>query len=144
MGINLSPDERLEVFGDFDPDEHAAEVEERWGDTDAYRESMRRTGGYTKADWRRIKAEGQAAVDALAAALRAGLPADSSEAMDGAEMHRLQIDRNFYACSYQMQLGLAQMYLADPRFTATHEKVEPGLAQYVHDAIVANAARHAG
>ena len=144
MGINLSPDERLEVFGDFDPDEHAAEVEERWGDTDAYRESTRRSSGYTKADWQRIKAEGQAAVDALAAAMRAGLPADSPDAMDGAEMHRLQIDRNFYPCSHQMQVGLAQMYLADPRFTATYEKVEPGLAQYVHDAIVANAARHAG
>ena len=144
MGINLSPDERLEVFGDFDPGEHAAEVEERWGDTDAYRESMRRSRGYTKADWQRIKAEGQAAVEALAAALRAGLSADSPEAMDGAELHRLQIDRNFYPCSNQMQVGLAQMYLADPRFTATYEKVEPGLAQYVHDAIVANAARHAG
>ena len=144
MGINLSPDERLEVFGDFDPDEHAAEVEERWADTDAYRESTRRSRGYTKADWQRIKAEGQAAVDALSAALRAGKPADSSEAMDGAELHRLQIDRNFYPCSHQMQVGLAQMYLADPRFTATYEMVEPGLAQYVHDAIVANAARHAG
>jgi MerR family transcriptional regulator, thiopeptide resistance regulator len=144
MGINLSPEERLEVFGDFDPDEHAAEVQERWGETDAYRESMRRTRGYTKADWQRIKAEGQAAVDTLVAALRAGKPANSPEAMDGAELHRLQIDRNFYPCSYEMQVGLAEMYLADPRFTATYEKVESGLAQYVHDAIVANAARHPG
>jgi DNA-binding transcriptional MerR regulator len=144
MGINLSAEDRLEVFGDFDPDEHAAEVEERWGETDAYREAMRRTRGYTKADWQRVKAEGQAAVEALVAALRAGKPADSPEAMDGAELHRLQIDRNFYPCSYEMQVGLAQMYLADPRFTATYEKIEPGLAQFVHDAIVANAARHAG
>jgi DNA-binding transcriptional MerR regulator len=144
MGINLSPEDRLEVFGDFDPMEHAAEVEERWGETDAYRESMRRTRGYSKADWQRIKAEGQAAVEALVGAMRAGQPADSPEAMDGAELHRLQIDRNFYPCSYEMQLGLAQMYLADPRFSATYEKIEPGLAQYVHDAIVANAARHAG
>jgi hypothetical protein len=36
------------------------------------------------------------------------------------------------------------MYLADPRFTATCEAIAPGLAQYLHDAIVANAARHAG
>lgn len=144
MGINLSPEERLDVFGDFDPDEHAAEVQERWGETDAYRESMRRTRGYSKADWQRIKAEGQAAVDALVAAKRAEKPANSPEAMDGAELHRLQIDRNFYSCSYEMQVGLAQMYLADPRFTATYEQIEPGLAQYLHDAIVANAARHAG
>lgn len=141
MGISLTAEERFEVFGDHDPDQYVAEVEERWGDTDAYRESARRTKGYTKADWQRIKAEGQAAVDQLVAAMRAGNPADSPEAMDGAEAHRLQIDRNFYPCSYEMQVGLAEMYLADPRFTQTYEKVAPGLAQYIHDAIKANAAR---
>ena len=141
MGINLTPEERLEVFGDFDPDAHAAEVEERWGDTDAYRESARRTRGYTKADWQAIKAEGQAAVEAVVAAMRAGKPADSPEAMDGAELHRAQIDRWFYPVSSEMHVGLAKMYLADPRFTATYEKIAPGLAQYLHDAITANAAR---
>ena len=141
MGINLTPEERLEVFGDFDPDAHAAEVEERWGDTDAYRESARRARGYTKADWEAIKAEGQAAIDALVAAMQAGKPADSTGAMDAAEAHRAQIARWFYPCSYEMHVGLAEMYLADPRFTATYEKIAPGLAQYVHDAIRANAAR---
>jgi DNA-binding transcriptional MerR regulator len=141
MGINLTPEERFEVFGDHDPDQYAAEVEERWGDTDAYRESMRRTRGYRKADWQRIKDEGQAVLDGFAAAFGAGQPADSPEAMEAAEAHRLQIDRNFYPCSYQMQVGLAEMYLADPRFTATYENVAPGMAQYVHDAIKANAAR---
>ena len=38
--------------------------------------------------------------------------------------------------------GLADMYLADPRFTKTYEDQAPGLAQYVHDAIHANADRH--
>jgi len=141
MGINLTPEERLEVFGDFDPDAHAAEVEERWGDTDAYRESARRARGYTKADWERIKAEGQAAVDAIVAAMRADRPADSEEAMAAAEAHRAQIDRWFYPVPYEMHVGLAEMYLADPRFTGTYEKVAPGLAQYLHDAIKANAAR---
>ena len=110
------------MFGDFDPDEHAAEAEARWGDTDAYRESARRTAAYSKADWDRIKAEGMA--------------------VDAAEAHRRQIDGAFYPCSYEMHTGLAAMYLADPRFTATHEAVAPGMARYVHDAILANAARH--
>jgi DNA-binding transcriptional MerR regulator len=142
MGINLTPEERLEVFGDFDPDAHAAEVEERWGDTDADRESARRSARYTKADWERIKAEGGAVTERLAAAMGAGLPADSPQAMDAAEAHRRQIDEAFYPCSYEMHTGLAGMYLADPRFTATYEAIAPGLAQYVHDAILANAARH--
>jgi MerR family transcriptional regulator, thiopeptide resistance regulator len=141
MGIPLSPEERFEVFGDFNPDEHAAEVDERWGDTDPYRESARRTARYTKADWQRIKARGKAAIDQVVAALQAGKPADSPEAMDGAEAHRRQINDAFYDCSYAMHVGLAEMYLADPRFTATYEKIAPGLAQYLHDAIKANATR---
>ena len=142
MGIILTPQERLEVFGDFDPDAYAAEADERWADTDAYRESARRATRYTKADWARIKAEGGAVTELLAAAMRARLPADGPEAMDAAEAHRRQIDEAFYPCSYEMHAGLAEMYLADPRFTATYEAVAPGLAQYVHDAILANAARH--
>jgi DNA-binding transcriptional MerR regulator len=143
LGISLTPEERFEVFGDFNPDDHAAEVEERWGDTEAYRESTRRASGYTKSDWQRIKAEGQAAIERIVQAMQAGLPADSPEAMDGAEAHRRQIDDAFYPCSYEMHVGLAEMYLADPRFTATYEKITPGLAQYLHDAIKANAARQA-
>ncbi len=41
-----------------------------------------------------------------------------------------------------MHRGLADMYLADPRFTKTYDDRAPGLAQYVHDAIHANADRH--
>ena len=78
----------------------------------------------------------------MANAMAPGLPADSPAAMDGAEAHRRQIDAAFYPCSYEMHTGLAEMYLADPRFTATYEAIAPGLAQYVHDAIVANAARN--
>jgi DNA-binding transcriptional MerR regulator len=141
MDIKLTPEERLEVFGSFDPDRHADEVRERWGGTDAYRESARRAGGYTKADWQRIKAESAEVMRRFSDALAAGLPAGSSEAMDAAEAHRLQIDRAFYPCSSEMHQGLARMYLDDPRFTATYEAMAPGMARYVHDAIMANAAR---
>jgi hypothetical protein len=42
-----------------------------------------------------------------------------------------------------MHKALAEMYLADPRFTATYEAMAPGMAQFVHDAIDANARRRA-
>ncbi len=142
MGIDLTPEERLEVFGSFDPDQYEDEVRERWGDTDAYRESARRAARYTKADWARIKARGEEVNRRFADAMGAGLPADGPEAMDAAEAHRQSIDEAYYACSYEMHRGLGEMYLADPRFTATYESLAPGLAQYVHDAILANAARH--
>lgn len=141
MGIQLTPEELFEVFGDDDPTAHAAEAEERWGDTDAYRQSQRRTSSYRKDDWRRIRAEGETIEQRYAAALRAGEPADGAAAMDAAEAHRQHIDTRFYDCPPATHRTLGAMYVEDPRFTAHYEKVAPGLAAYVRDAIDANAAR---
>lgn len=140
-GTQMSTDEMFGAFGDFDPAEYEDEVQERWGDTDAYKESARRTARYTKADWERFKAESEASTLALAEALDAGIPADDPRAMDAAERARLLIDTWFYPCSREMHLALGDMYIADPRFTATYEKIRPGLARYVRDAIAANAKR---
>ena len=43
------------------------------------------------------------------------------------------------AASPQMHRNLAKMYIADGRFERSYEKVAPGLAGYVDDAVVANA-----
>jgi DNA-binding transcriptional MerR regulator len=142
MGISLTPEERFEVFGENDPAQYEAEAEERWGETEAYEESQRRTRGYTQEDWLRIKAEGEDVESRFAAALRSGLAPDSPEAMDVAEAHRQQISRNFYDCPPQMHAGLGEMYVEDERFAAHYEQVAPGLAQYVSAAVQANAARH--
>ena len=141
MGILLNPEEMFEVFGDFDPAEHEAEAQERWGDTDAYRESRRRTSSYGKADWLQIKAESEEVVARLLRAMQEGLAPTSTEAMDAAEAHRAGISRWFYDCDYAMHRGLADMYVADPRFTAHYDDKAPGLAAYVHDAVHANADR---
>lgn len=139
MGINLTPEEKFEVFGDFDPDAYAEEARERWDGTSAYAESARRVAGYTKDDWLRIQRESADLLERFIAALESGVPATSPAAMALAEEHRQQISRYFYECSYEIQLGLAEMYLADPRFRAFYDDRRPGLAQYVHDAIEANA-----
>jgi MerR family transcriptional regulator, thiopeptide resistance regulator len=143
MGISLTPEERLEVFGDHDPDQYAAEAKERWGKTDAFRESRRRVSSYTKADWLQLKAEAEACGERLVAAMRSGAAPNSEAAMDVAEEHRQHISRWFYECSYEIHTGLGQMYVDDPRFTATYEAIAPGLAAYLNAAIQANAARHA-
>jgi len=105
MGINLTPEEKIEVFGSFDPvqDEVAQQM----------------------AGW--------------LAAFDGGVPATDEQAMRLAEEHRAQISAHFYECTYEIQVGLAEMYLADPRFTKFYDDQRPGLAQYVHDAIQANA-----
>ncbi|MGW7085346.1 MerR family transcriptional regulator [Streptomyces sp. NPDC054871] len=142
MGINLTPEEKFEVFGDHDPDQYADEVERRWGDTDAYKESQRKAASYTKEDWQRINDEFAAVHARMGDLLAQGLPADSAEAMDVAEEHRRSITRFHYTCPHELHTCLGEMYVADERFTATYEAIRPGLAVYMRDAIVANAARN--
>ena len=141
MGISLTPEERFAVFGEQDPARHAQEAEQRWGDTEAYRQSMRRTSRYTKEDWLKIKAEAAELQERTVAAFTSGVAPGSATAMDLAEQHRQQISRWYYDCGYDIHRGLARMYLADPRFRKNYDDAAPGLAQWFHDAIQANADR---
>ncbi len=140
-GIRMTKEDMFEVFGDFDPAEHDEEVEQRWGDTDAYKESARRTSKYTKADWQRFKDEQEALGGRMIALLDAGVEPSDPRSMAVAEEARLQIDTWFYPLSREMHVCLGEMYIADPRFKATYDKQRDGLAQWLCDAIKANAAR---
>ncbi|POX41987.1 MerR family transcriptional regulator [Streptomyces sp. Ru73] len=142
MGINLTPEEKFEVFGDHDPDQYADEVQRRWGDTEAYKESQRRAAGYTKEDWKRLTAELDAIHGRMAELLAQGVPAGSEAAMDVAEEHRTFICRRHYECSHELHSCLGEMYVADERFAAMYDGIRPGLAVYMRDAVLANAARH--
>jgi hypothetical protein len=116
---------------------YAAEARERWGGTDAYRESERRTASYSRVDWAEMRAELEALEQRLAWLMTSGLPADGEMAREAAEQHRRHISRWFYDCTPEMHRLLAEMYVTDPRFTEHYDRRAPGLAQYVHDAIVA-------
>nr|WP_176444382.1 MerR family transcriptional regulator [Rhodococcus kyotonensis] len=140
MGIQLTPEEQREVFGDdWLGDEYAGEAEERWGQTEAWKQSQSRTASYSKEDWKRVKAETDALEADFATALTEGVPADSDRAAELAERHRASIEQ-YYDCGYEMHVCLGEMYIADERFTKHYDDVAPGLAQYLRDAIVANAA----
>ncbi|NNN32231.1 MerR family transcriptional regulator [Streptomyces sp. S3(2020)] len=142
MGINLTPEERFEVFGDKDPEQYAEEAEERWGGTDAYAESQRRAAGYTKDDWKRMQAEVADWSERYSGLMAAGEPPASEAAMDMAEEHRRHICGWFYECPYDMHRSLGGMYVSDERFRAFYDSMRPGLAEHLRAAIDANAARH--
>lgn len=145
MSQPATPEEMFEVFGK-DPkvhEEEVAEVRERWGATEAYQESARRTSKYSKEQWQTLKDEADQINVDLAAALDRGLPATSPETMAIAERHRQHTERWFYPCPPAMHASVAQMYVDDPRFQATYEAIRPGLAAYARDAWQANAANAA-
>ena len=127
------------MFEGFDPTEYEDEVRERWGHTEAYRESSRRAAGYGEAEWRTIKAEADEIMRECASAYAAGEPADGERARAVAERHRQHISRWFYECPPAIHRGLGQMLAGDQRFASNYENVADGLAAYVRDAMAANA-----
>lgn len=133
----LTNDDLIALFDGFDPSAFEEEAEQRWGDTDAYAESKRRTAKYSAAQWQAIKAEQEAIEAGFASLLASGRSPDSAEATAAAEAHRAHMTRWFYECTPEIHAGLAEMYTADERFARHYDRRAPGLAAFVRDAILA-------
>ena len=116
--------------------EYDQEIQERWGDTDAYRESQAKTSKYSKDDFQAAKVDQEAATELFVYAFGNSLPINSPKTQEAVRAHRDAITKWFYDCSVEMQKNLAVMYVEDPRFKEYYDGRVRGLAQYVHDAII--------
>ena len=130
----------LERGGDFMTSEneyetlrgqYAEEVKQRWGSTNAYKESMQRTSSYSKADW-------ENAYSALDDVLCGFAELKCNNTDPDAEAARLQVEKlqqcitdNYYNCTKEILAGLGQMYVADERFRKNIDKHGKGTAEYI-------------
>ena len=118
-------------------DSYSQEVQERWGDTSAFKESKERTSKYTHADFAAAKIDQEAVTEDFAIAFGNRVGVRSAAVQEIVVAHRVAISKWFYECSAEMQKNLALMYINDDRFKAYYDSRARGLAQYVHDAIMA-------
>jgi DNA-binding transcriptional MerR regulator len=134
----MQPEDFKSLFDGFNPEDHAEEARERWGHTEAYKESARRTRQYGKPEWEAIRAESEGIYARLRELMQHGAAVSDPAVQAAVEDHRRHLERWFYPCSRQMHHGLGEMYVADPRFAANLDKVAPGFAQFLRDAIAAS------
>ncbi|WEV73062.1 MerR family transcriptional regulator [Bifidobacterium sp. ESL0790] len=114
------------------------EAKDRWGDTKQWMEFAERQTT-TDEDTTMNQEQHMLDVEAkLADAKRRGVKPGSDEANKLAEEHRASL--YYYEVSPSMQVGLGRMYIVDKRFKKHYDDIEPGLAQWLHDIIEANAA----
>jgi DNA-binding transcriptional MerR regulator len=132
------------IFDGFDPAQYEAETKARWGHTDAYKESQKRTQRYTPEDWQQLQLEQAAIYSDAFAALQSGIAPDSPEALAIAERHRLSIDRWFYPCTPTQHALLAEGYESDTRFRQNIDRFGAGLTPFLSAAIRANTRQHGG
>ena len=120
-------------------DAYAEEACARWGSTDAYAESERKTAGYGKEEWTMIEQEA-GEIFAGFAALRGRTP-DDPDVQALVARWQAHITKHYYACTKEILAGLGQMYAADERFMQNIDRVGVGTAQLMSDAIAVYCAK---
>ncbi len=137
-GKEMNKKEMFKPFDMKDIENHKAkyaqETKERYGNSDAYKESQKKTAKYGKADWENIMGEAGEIYSGLAKLMDRD-PSDK-EVQILVEQWRNHITKNFYNCTPEIFRGLALMYTADERFTENIDKYGDGLAQFLSDAMI--------
>ena len=114
--------------------QYAEEAKQRWGGTDAYKESEQKTAEYSESKWDDVNA-GLNAVFADFALIKDSETPESEAAQMLVKRLQDYITCNFYTCTNEILAGLGQMYTADERFKANIDKNGTGTADFVSEAI---------
>ena len=114
---------------------YAEEVRERWGETEAYKESKRRTAGYTKRDWNALYDGIDAIMEGFDELKAEGVSSDSEPARLQVKKLKQFITEKMYTCTDEILAELGQMYVADERFTKNIDKHGEGTAAYVSECV---------
>ena len=110
--------------------EYAEEVRQRWGSTDAYKESQQRNTDFNKAAVLLDEV-----FEEFAELDRSGISPDDEAAKIQVEKLQRCITDNFYTCTNEILAGLGQMYAADVRFKTNIDKHGEGTAEFVSQCI---------
>jgi MerR family transcriptional regulator, thiopeptide resistance regulator len=127
----MSKKQLFEAFSDEQQAEYEKEVMQKY-DPATVKASIKKWKSYTPSDKQRIADEGNAAYEAIVAAIPKG--ASSPEAQAGVELWRKHMDY-FWTPNLDQLLGLAEMYNDDPRFKANFDKIDPRLAEFMREAV---------
>lgn len=114
--------------------QYADEAKQRWGNTDAYKESEKKTAGYSADKWGEVNA-GLNAVLAEFASIKDVEAPESEKAQLLVKKLQTYITDNFYTCTPEILAGLGQMYVADERFKSNIDKNGNGTAEYISESI---------
>lgn len=116
-------------------EQYAKEAKEKWGGTDAYKESAEKTKGYSKEKWDNVTAGMTALMAEFADCRNNGFSPDSNEAQSLVKKWQDYITENYYTCTKDILAGLGEMYVADERFKANIDSNGKGTAEFMREAI---------
>lgn len=107
---------------------YGEETKERYGSSEAYKESVKKTSKYTKEDWARIFAEKEEIDKMIFANMHKG--SKDTVVQEGVAKLRQHITDKYYDCTVEIFRGLGDLYVQDQRFYKNIDKDKPGYAEF--------------
>lgn len=135
--VEMSDKEKFEGFKQKlihdNEQKYGAEIREKYGE-DAISRSNAKIKGMSPEQYAEIERLSQELDDTLKAAFEQGDPA-SELAQKACELHKRWLSFYWDNYSKEAHLGVTQMYVDDPRFTKYYDKIAPGCAVFLRDAV---------
>jgi DNA-binding transcriptional MerR regulator len=134
---SMTDREKFDGFGQQLVDEnerlYGKEIRKKYGE-EAVERANARVRGMSREDHARAQALAQQVNEALRATFEQGDPA-SPLARRACELHKEWLCIYWDDYCKEKHIGVAEMYVADPRFTAYYDAVAPGCAAFLRDAV---------
>lgn len=134
-GVTMNANDMYDGFTKAQMEAYQKEAEERWGNTDAYKQSVARTKTWSKTKRKAVLEEGQNIEVKLARLIDREV--SDPQVQELVATHRANI-AHFYDVTDEIYRGLAEMYVADPRFAKHYNDVKAGLADFLSQAMLAS------
>lgn len=112
---------------------YGEEIRKKYGN-DAINRSNAKVKGMTKEQYAEVERLSQEVNDMLKTAFEQGDPS-SELAQKACELHKNWLCYFWSSYSKEAHIGVAQMYVDDPRFTAYYDKIALGCAVFLRDAV---------
>lgn len=133
----MSDQEKFEGFKqkliDDNENKYGQEIREKYGE-EAVQSSYRKLKNMTAEQYEEMQNLNERLNEALRLALEDGDPGGDL-AMQACELHKQWLMYSWPQYSPEAHMGLAQMYVDDERFTAYYDKIAPGCAVFLRDAM---------
>ena len=125
----------MTAFDNSEFEKYKAEAQEKWSNTDAYKEHAEKTKHYSKQKWDTLAEGMNHIMGEFAVCMKNGKMSDSEEAQSLVKMLKNHITENYYLCTNEILDGLGKMYVADERFKNNIDKHAEGTAAFISEAI---------
>lgn len=133
----MKDDEKFEGFKqkliDDNERQYGDEIREKYGN-DTVDRSNAKMRNMTREQYAEIESLSRELHETLKTAFEQGDPA-SELAQKACELHKCWLCFYWDKYSKEAHLGVTQMYVDDPRFTAYYDKIAPGCAVFLRDAV---------